>query len=93
MFSCIRCMAKWMVRRPDWGVIFYAYDLFAAFRTDMVSKVTRHSSATLHHFQEERQSLCCHLRCHTCEGGLYAVVLLLNDLQAAQVGIALVLTE
>ena len=33
-------MAKWMEQRPDWGVVFFGYDLFAAFRTDMVAQVT-----------------------------------------------------
>ena len=32
-------MAKWMEQHSDWGVVFFGYDLFAAFRTDMVAQV------------------------------------------------------
>lgn len=32
-------MAKWMAQRPDWGVVFFGYDLFAAFRSDMLAQV------------------------------------------------------
>ena len=32
-------MAKWMAQRSDWGVVFFGYDLFAAFRSDMLAQV------------------------------------------------------